>query len=132
MSLNANKPEDQVEVSQLPAYIRESRVAINAVTSGAGFGVTNLAVPPATTSLTVGTDLLAVGHEIVIVTGGVAVLETILGGTEGQIKTFILFNSSCIQFLSCLDDKIRFCLTKIMRLRFAQIFYYKSGNEIGA
>jgi len=93
MSLNVSKPEDQVLVSQLAAYIRENRVAINAVTSGAGFGVTNLAVASGATSLTIGTDLLAVGHEIVIVTGGVAVLETILGGTEGQIKTFIFQNS---------------------------------------
>lgn len=92
--LDVNKPEDQVLVSQLPAYIRENRAAINAVTSGAGFGVTNLNVPPGTISLTVGVDLLAVGHEIVIVTGGVAVLQTIIGGTEGQIKTFIFQNST--------------------------------------
>lgn len=93
MSLNVNKPSDEILVSQLPAYIREDRVAINAVTSGAGFGVTNLIVAPGATSLTVGVDLLSVGHEIVIVTGGVAVLETILGGTEGQIKTFVFQNS---------------------------------------
>ena len=93
MSLDVNKPEDQILVSQLPAYIREDRTAINSVTSGAGFGVTNIAIAPADTSLTVGTDLLVVGHEVVIVTGGVAVLETILGGIEGQIKTFIFQNS---------------------------------------
>lgn len=91
---DVTKPEDQVPVSQLPAYIREDREAINAVTSGAGFGVTALDVAPGATSLTVGTDLLAVGHEIVVVTGGVAVLATIIGGTNGQIKTFIFQNST--------------------------------------
>lgn len=94
MSLDVTKPEDQTLVNELAAYIRANRAAINAVTSGAGFGVTNLVVAPGTTSLTIGTNLLAVGHEVVIVTGGVAVLATILGGTEGQIKTFIFQNST--------------------------------------
>lgn len=90
MSLDPNKPTDKIPVSELPSYIRENRAAINAVTTGAGFGVTNLNVATGATSLSIGTDLLAVGHEVVIVTGlGVAVLATILGGTEGQIKTFI-------------------------------------------
>ena len=95
MTLNTSKPTDEELVSLLPYYIRENRVAINAISIGSGFGVTNLEIAFGVTSLTVGVDLLAVGHEIVIVTGsGVATLATIVGGTEGQIKTFIFKDSN--------------------------------------
>lgn len=90
MSLDPSKPTDQAMVSEWPSYVRENRVAINAVTIGAGFGVTNLSIAPGTTSLSIGTDLLSVGYETIIVTGlGLSTLATILGGIEGQIKTFI-------------------------------------------
>jgi hypothetical protein len=95
MSLDVSEPIDQRLVSQIPKYIRQNRAAINALVSGAGFGTTALGVAGGTTSLTVGVDLLAVGHEVVIVTGvGVATLETIVGGTNGQIKTFIFQDSN--------------------------------------
>ena len=112
---DVTKPEDQVPVSQLPAYIREDRAAINAVTSGAGFGVTALDVAPGVTSLTVGSDLLAVGHEIIIVTGGVAVLATILGGTNGQIKTFI-FQNSTVDLLDGVKNNGKFFLNHLPAL----------------
>ena len=88
--MDARQPTDQVITSELPAWIRASRHAINTIVGGTGLGVTNLDVAGGTTSLSVGTDLLAVGHETIIVTGlGAAELATILGGIDGQIKTFI-------------------------------------------
>ncbi len=90
MTLNVREPTDQRMVNELPLYIREDRAAINAVTTGAGFSVNNLTITVGTTSLTVGTELAVVGHEIVNLTGdGLSTLATILGGTDGQIKTFI-------------------------------------------
>ena len=69
MPLDSNQPTDQVPVSELPAYIREGRVAVNAVTAGTGLAVNNLDVALGDTSLSVGTDLAAVGHEIIFMTG---------------------------------------------------------------
>ncbi len=90
MTLDSNQPTDQAFVSSLPAWIRESRAAINSVVAAGGFGVTNLSVAGGTISLSVGTDLQAVGSEVVIITGvGASTLATILGGTDGQIKTFV-------------------------------------------
>ena len=98
MSLDSNQPTDRVPVSELPAWIRASRAAINTVTAGTGLAVNNLGVALGTTSLSIGTDLAAVGHEIVIITGLAAVtLATILGGTDGQIKTFV-FQDGNIDF----------------------------------
>ena len=88
--LDPNKPTDQELVSMWPYWTRASRAAINALVSVAGFGITDLCVLGGTTSLTVGTDLLVVGHEVVVVTGlAPSTLATILGGTNGQMKTFI-------------------------------------------
>jgi len=116
MSLDPSKPSDSALVSELAAYIREDRVAINSVVSGAGFGVTNLDIAAGTTSLSVGTDLLAVGHEIVIVTGlGVAVLATILGGTDGQIKTFI-FQDANIDLIDGAKSNGKFYLNQLPAL----------------
>jgi hypothetical protein len=90
MTLDATKPTDQVLVSDIPGYIREDRTAINAISGSGNVGVTDLLVVAGATSLTVGTDLGAYGVELVIVNGaGVAALEHILGGTQGQIKIFI-------------------------------------------
>jgi hypothetical protein len=95
MTLSANSPTDQELVSSLPAFIRENRVAINAVTVASGFGYKELDVAFGVTSLTVGIDLLAVGFEIVLITGtGVATLATILGGTSGQVKALIFQDSN--------------------------------------
>ena len=85
-----NKPTDQELVAELPSYIREDRVAINAVSGAGNVGTTDLTVAAGTTSLVVGTDLGVYGLEIVKITGGAAVtLLTITGGTEGQAKIFI-------------------------------------------
>ena len=90
MSLDTNKPEDQVLVSQLAAYIRENRAEINSISAGGAVAQTDLAVSAGQKSLSVGTELSAAGLETIIVTGGgVAALETILGATDGQVKVFI-------------------------------------------
>jgi len=90
MTLDINQPTDQALVSTWPAWVRASRAAISALTAGTGLGVTNLTVAGGSTSLSVGVDLLSVGHEVVIITGsGLSTLATILGGVDGQIKTFI-------------------------------------------
>jgi len=116
MSLDPSKPSDSALVSELPAYIRENRIAVNSVVTAAGFGVTNLDIAAGTTSLSVGTDLLAVGHEIVIVTGlGVAVLATILGGTDGQIKTFI-FQDANIDLIDGAKSNGKFYLNQLPAL----------------
>jgi len=84
------KPTDQEIVSLLSSYIRANRVAINAIVGSDNFGVTELVVAAGATSLSIGTELSADGIEVAITSGlGLAILETILGGTEGQIKIFI-------------------------------------------
>lgn len=90
MTLNASEPSAVRLVSELAAYQRETRAAVNSVTTGTGFTITNLGITVGTTSLTIGTELSAVGHELIILIGtGLSELATILGGTDGEIKTFI-------------------------------------------
>ena len=116
MSLNVSKPTDQEFISTLPSFIRENRVAINAMSAGEGFGITELDIVFGTTSLTVGSDLLGVGHEVVIVTGtGVATLATILGGTKGQIKTFI-FQDANINLTDGVKSDGKFYLNQLPAL----------------
>ena len=89
MTLNASEPSAVRLVAELASYIRETRAAVNAVTTGTGFSTTILALT-GETSLTVGTELADVGHELIFATSvGASVLESILGGTNGQVKTFI-------------------------------------------
>jgi len=93
--MDATAPTDQVLVSEIPGYIRAGRVAINAIIAGSGFTVTNLVVTGGVTYLTVGTELYAVGHEMVFATClTAATLARILGGTDGQIKTFVFGDSN--------------------------------------
>ena len=88
--LDTNKPTDQEFVSALPAYIRETRVAVNAVSGAGNVGSTALTVPAGATSLSVGVDLGSYGYETVVIDSAALVsLQTILGGTEGQVKVFI-------------------------------------------
>ena len=88
--MDVTKPTDVELISALPAYIRETRTAINALSGGGDVGVTNLNAPAGTTSLTVGTDVGRFGYEIVIISAAAAInLSSILGGIEGQTKTFI-------------------------------------------
>ncbi len=94
MSLDATQPTDQALVSSWPSWVRLSRAAVNALEAAAvfttGFGVTSLNVTAGTTTLVIGTDLLAISHELILMTGvGASTLVTITGGTEGQIKIII-------------------------------------------
>jgi len=98
MSLDVNKPIDSVAVSELPAYIREGRVAINAVSGSGNVGTTDLEIVAGAVSLTVGSEIGSYGLETIKVTGlGAAVIATILGGTEGQVKVFV-FQDANISF----------------------------------
>ena len=90
MSLDANKPTDQILVSEIASYIRANRVAINAVSGSGNVGVTVLEVALGVTSLVIGTDIGTYGFEIVKISGAAAVvLATMTGGTEGMVKVFV-------------------------------------------
>lgn len=93
MTLDASKPTDQALNAELPSYIREDRVAINAI-PGPGdvdfAGFTDLIIATGAVSLAVGTDLGTYSFETIRVTGaGLANISIITGGTEGQVKIFI-------------------------------------------
>ena len=88
--MDATKPTDVEIVSALPAYIREARAAINALSSGSGVGVTALTIAAGAVALTVGTEVGLFGYEVLITdAAGAANIAKILGGTEGQTKKFI-------------------------------------------
>lgn len=89
MTLDASEPTDQRMVSELAEYIRANRTAINLLSAGAVVSTT-LTVTAASTSLSVGTDLSSSSIEVIVISGsGISTIETILGGTAGQIKIFI-------------------------------------------
>jgi len=95
MTLDVSQPTDQVLVSELPTYIRQDRVEINSVVSSSMMSQTDLTIVFAQTSLTVGSDLSVAGFETILVTGGgIASLETILGGSDGQVKVFIFLDAN--------------------------------------
>lgn len=88
--MDATKPTDVELVNALAAYIRETRSAVNALSSGEGVGVTDLTIAAGAVSLTIGTDLGLFGFEIVIVDAAAGVnISSIVGGTQGQTKVFI-------------------------------------------
>jgi len=90
MTLNVSEPADTRMISEIATYIRESRVAINAISGGGNVGATILEVTAGATSLTVGSEIGSYGFEIIIISGaGLATLATILGGTAGQVKVFV-------------------------------------------
>ena len=90
MTLSINEPNDQRLVNELASYIREDRVAINALSGSGNVGNTDLEVPGGTTILAIGTELGLYGFETIKCTGlGVATLVGISGGLEGQVKVFI-------------------------------------------
>ena len=92
MTIDATKPTDEALVSELPGYIREARVEINAVSlSGTGaVGAQTLDIAGAVT-LTIGAELSEEGLETVIIsnTVGAVVLTAFLGAIQGQTKTLI-------------------------------------------
>lgn len=100
MTLDANQPTDQVLVSELPSYIRADRAEINSITAAASdYTTTNLTLSAGTSTLVIGTDLNAISIETIFLTGlGASVLAQIQGGTDGQIKIFIMQNNN-ISFL---------------------------------
>jgi hypothetical protein len=88
--MDATKPTDTELVNAIPAYIREARAAINALSAGTGVGVTDLTIAAGAIALTVGIDVGIYGFEIVITSAaGAANIAKILGGTNGQTKKFI-------------------------------------------
>jgi len=112
MTLNASEPSAVRQVSELPAYIRETRAGVNAVTAGTGFSVTDLVMTGEVT-LAIGTELVAVGHEIIFASSvGASVLATITNGTHGQVKTFI-FADSNIEITDDTADSGQFYLEQV-------------------
>ncbi len=95
MSLDANQPTDQVLVSELPAYIRAIHAAVNALALGASPLVcTTLSIVAGDNTLVVGTDLSASTFELVLTSAlGAATLEYLRGGTEGDVKIFLMQNN---------------------------------------
>jgi hypothetical protein len=83
-------------VSDLGAYERETRAAVNALEAAVGaLGVvttfTNYNVSGGQTTIAIGVGLNDVPIESVLITGtGLAALQTITGARSGQIKIFIM------------------------------------------
>jgi len=126
MTLDATKPADTDLVSSLGTYERETRAAINTLEDaiallGAVAAVTRLQVTGGQTTIVVGTDLTAIAYEVVLISGsGLANLTDITGGSEGQMKFFIM-----------LDANVAFMrdVTKIALNQPAVIASY--GNHLG-
>ena len=97
--MDATKPTDQELISSIPAYVRETRAAINTLISGVSdIAITDLTVSAGTTAIVIGTSLLSVPIEVIKLNSlGVADIAQIRGGTEGQIKIFI-FQGNNITF----------------------------------
>jgi len=90
MTIDATKPIDQVLVSDLPTYIRETRTEVNSISALSSVGVTVLSILGGTTSLDIDTDLGTYGVELIKASAVAPVtLASITGGTEGQIKVFV-------------------------------------------
>jgi len=88
--MDATKPTDVELISALPAYIRETRAAVNSISCTGNVGVTDLTVPVGATSLSIGAELGTYGYEVVVIRAvGVVNISMIVGGTQGQVKTFI-------------------------------------------
>lgn len=117
MVLDITKPTDQVLVAEIPSYIRENRVAINAFASGeAEYTVTNLIVSAGTTTLVIGTDLTNIDMEIVLISGlGAATIQNITGGTAGQIK-ILVFQDNDISLLDGAKADGKFYLNQLPAL----------------
>jgi hypothetical protein len=97
--MDATKPTDVEIAGAIPAYIREVRAAVNALSGGGDVGVTELTIAAGAVALTVGTDLGLYGAEIVIVDADGAVsIATITGGVQGQVKIFI-FQDNNVSFV---------------------------------
>jgi len=101
MSLNPNKPTDQELVSMWPYWVRKLTVELNTIKSEGYIDIayTKLIVPTGTIALDVGTDLSIYNKEYIKVDSlGISEIRQIIGGTEGQTKTFI-FQDNSLSFL---------------------------------
>jgi len=105
MSLDATVPSDAGFVSDLAGYSRETRAALNVIETavaslGAVASVTELALAAGATSIAVGSGgLSSLRWEIVLLTAaGAANIAQITGGTQGQLKIFILLDAD-VQFV---------------------------------
>ena len=100
MALDINSPSDYDLVSSLAARDREERVAINALEAaiaslGSVATVTRLELVVGATTIVVGAGGLSLLRiEVVLLTAiGPADIAQITGGTEGQIKIFVLLDA---------------------------------------
>lgn len=130
MTLDITKPTDQELVSDLPAYIRENREAIEDIIAGvASIDTTVLPVAPGTISLYIGDelDLSAVKIEQILISGmGESTIQYILNGTQGQVKTFI-FQDSDITLKDGVKSNGKIFLNQMMPL---STFISESGDII--
>lgn len=116
MTLSVNEPSDQVLVSEIPAYIREDRVAINSISNSSDVSFTDLSVNAGTSQLSIPTNLDSSKLEVVKITGvGLVHLDRILGGTEGQVKLFV-FQTDGIGFTDGLKSDGKFYLNSLPAL----------------
>jgi hypothetical protein len=117
MSLDVNSPTDQVLVSEIPAYIRANRVAINNIESeSSNITTTEVSISAGDTALVVGTDLSALKLEIALLSGiGASTIEYIRGGVEGQIKIFI-FQDNDITFKDGIKEDGKLYLNQLPAL----------------
>ena len=125
--LDANKPADSDLICELGLYLRETRAAINTLTSaisgvaGLMTSETVLVVAPGQTELVVGTDVADVVIETLRVSAaGSETIENILGARSGQIK-IIVFEDD--------DVSITHDLSKIV-LNGGSTFGNKQGDTI--
>ena len=101
MTLDATKPADTNLVSEMGTYERETRAAVNALEAlladvGAVASMTRYTCTGGQTTIAVGgsTGLTEIPIELVLIGGtGAAAIEEITGGTEGQIKIFVMLNA---------------------------------------
>ncbi len=88
--MDATKPTDVEIAGAIPAYIREVRAAVNALSGAGNVGVTDLTIAAGAVALTIGTELGLYSIDLVVVDAVAGVnIATILGGTEGQVKVFV-------------------------------------------
>lgn len=94
--LDINKPTDVEHVAQLPYWIRQTRVAVNAIQAlDSNIEATTLALAAGTTGLVIPTDLTVALIEVVFLSAtGLCNLATLTGGTQGQIKIFVFGDSN--------------------------------------
>lgn len=114
MTLDTTKPTDQVLVSEIPSYIRENRVGINAYEDAGGeVDITNLILDAGVNTMAIPDDLSVAKIETVMIDAAGAVnIETITGGVDGHIKKFV-FQSSNVSFTDGSEADGKFYLNQL-------------------